>query len=76
MVMFIEVPPEEEDDPAPELDIVAIHRENDRKGKNTAPRQRWNLRYRRLSRVEQLLGRAVSRQGEAILGERWRRFIS
>jgi hypothetical protein len=26
MVMFIEVPPAEEDDPAPELDIGSIHR--------------------------------------------------
>jgi hypothetical protein len=25
MVMFIEVPPEEEDDPAPEQDIGSIH---------------------------------------------------
>jgi hypothetical protein len=28
--MFIKVPPEEEDDPAPELDIGTIQREDDR----------------------------------------------
>jgi hypothetical protein len=29
--MFIKVPPEEEDDPAPELDIGTIQRKDDRK---------------------------------------------
>jgi hypothetical protein len=43
MVMFIEVPPAEEDDPAPELDIGSIHRKpicaTARKRKKAVPRQ-------------------------------------